>query len=132
MTDIRETRSNRRNMSVDETQAESLHGRLCVAAQHERVEELRALVKLGAERGILVIVDVADLEAVPPVDVLDPVAQDEILAKSKANYWDAAHGGPACATWSAALFNLGSGFPEPYRSRDCRWGLPVLAGRRQQ
>ena len=89
-------------------------------------------VKLGAENGILVIVDVADLETVPPVDVLDPVAQEAILARSKARFWDAGHGGPACATWSTALFNPGPGFPEPYRSRDQLWGLPSLSGRRLQ
>ena len=90
------------------------------------------LVKLGAENGILVIVDVADLETVPPVDVLDPVAQEEILARGKARFWDAGHGGPACATWSAALFNPGPGFPEPYRSRDQLWGRSSLSGRRLQ
>eukprot|EP00959_Pyramimonas_sp_CCMP1952_P281511 5884254-Pyramimonas_sp.AAC.2 len=38
----------RRNMSVDEIQADSLNGRLWAAAVHGRVDELRALVETGA------------------------------------------------------------------------------------
>eukprot|EP00959_Pyramimonas_sp_CCMP1952_P159692 3340213-Pyramimonas_sp.AAC.1 len=43
------TRSIRGNMSVGETQAGSLNGRLWAAAVHGRAEELRALVDLGAD-----------------------------------------------------------------------------------
>ena len=37
---------------MDETQAASLNGRLLAAALHGRVEELRALVELGADYNV--------------------------------------------------------------------------------
>ena len=89
------------------------------------------LVALAAAKGIVMIVDVADLETYPPVDVLDETTERELVARAKAKYWDGAHAGPPCATWAIVLWFEIPGFsPSPYRSRDCPWGMPGLKGKR--
>ena len=80
--------------------------------------------------GVLVIVDMLDLEVTPPIDLLDNSTQEEIRAKARTGWWHGGHGAPPCATWSAALFQPlpGGGGPRPYRTRDYLWGLPALSG----
>ena len=89
------------------------------------------LVALAAAKGVVMTVDVADLETYPPVDVLDETTSRELVARAKAKYWDGAHAGPPCATWAIVLwFELPGFSPSPYRDRDHPWGLPGLKGKR--
>ena len=83
--------------------------------------------------GVLVIVDMLDLEVTPPIDLLDNSTQEEIRAKARTGWWHGGHGvmeRPPCAIWSAALFQPlpGGGGPAPYRTRDHLLGLPALSG----
>eukprot|EP00972_Heterocapsa_arctica_P076371 11266773-Heterocapsa_arctica.AAC.1 len=84
--------------------------------------------------GVLMIVDLLDLEVSPQVDLLDTDTQMEIRAKAKVGWWHGGHGAPPCATWSPALFQPlpGGGGPRPYRTRAHLWGLPGLDGKRAQ
>ena len=93
-----------------------------------------ALVRLSTTAGVIIVVDLLDLEVAPQVDLLDPKTQEEIRAKARLGWWHGAFGAPPCATWSAALHAPladGSG-PRPCRSRQHPWGLPEIAGRRRQ
>ena len=53
--------------------------------------------------GALIIVDVIDLGAAIPINALDPSTISVIVAKARVGWWDGAHGGPPCCTWSRVL-----------------------------
>ena len=80
------------------------------------------------EEGILPLIDAADLEREPPIDLLDEMTQREILARARSGYWQGVHTSPPCATWSRVLYlALAEGWgPRPYRSREALYGLPDL------
>eukprot|EP00974_Lingulodinium_polyedra_P025294 2444837-Lingulodinium_polyedra.AAC.1 len=45
------------------------------------------LGEAAAEAGVTLILDAADLERHPPVDLLDRTTQEEILARARGGYW---------------------------------------------
>ena len=76
---------------------------LCSGPRREGDVEFH-LAQLGLKAGLLVLVDMLDLEASPSTDLLDARVQDEIRHKARAGRWQAGIGAPPCSTWSAALF----------------------------
>ena len=92
----------------------------------------RHLKILLGTMGIVAVVDVADLETEPYVNLLCHTTVEELKARARSGFWDGGHGGPPCSTFSPALSKPlpGGGGPRPYRSRQFLFGLPELEGRR--
>lgn len=86
----------------------------------EHSESLSHHIKLiCGSKGIIAVVDVADLETEPYINLLCRTTVEELKSRARAGFWDGGHGGPPCSTFSPALSKPppGGGGPKPYRSR---------------
>ena len=76
--------------------------------------------RLGAQKGIIVIVESIDLGY--GQDLGDQELVSQIRARGKPKYYSGAHNGSPCSTWSIARWRPNG--PPPLRTRSSPWGAP--------